>query len=203
MTRSLSFSALVLFIAGAFTIGATLQSSTSYDLVPTNSTMHVDGTSTLHDWSCPVESMTGSFQIDTSATETTPISTLRRVHVSVPVDQIVCDKDTMNEKLQEALQSNAYPKVMYTLQSVDLQPLADSSDSWFEAQTTGELILAGERQSIDMAVKGQRMDDGRMRFVGQHTLKLSDYNVDRPSALLGTIKTGNEITVRFDVVAAP
>ena len=165
--------------------------------------MRVEGTSTLHDWSCPVESMTGTFQIDTTASESVPISGLNRAHISVPVEQIVCDKNTMNEKLQDAMQINAYPQVMYTLQSVNLQPLPDSSASWFEAQTTGELMIAGERQGIDMMVKGQKMDDGRLRFIGQHTITLSDYDVDRPSALLGTIKTGKDVTIHFDVVAAP
>ncbi len=203
MTRSRPFTAFALLLASAVLIGAAVQSATNYTLAPENSTMRVEGTSTLHDWACPVESLSGSFQIDTTAGASVPISGVRRANISVPVDQIVCDKNTMNEKLRDALQSNAYPQVMYSLQSVSLQPLPDSSASWFEAQTTGELIIAGERQTIDMAVKGQRMDDGRMRFVGQHTLKLSAYNVDRPSALLGTVKTGDEITVRFDVIAAP
>lgn len=198
------FSVIPLLTGAALLLMGTLPlMTTSYTIQPDESTMRVEGTSTVHDWSCPVGTIDGSFEIDTEATETTPIASLDRVHITVPVEQIDCDKSKMNRKLRDALQANRYPEVMYTLQSVEMQPLPDSSDGWFEAQTTGELIIAGTRNQVEMTVKGQKMDDGRLRFVGQKALKLSDFNVDRPSAMLGTIKTGDEVTVYFDVVGAP
>jgi hypothetical protein len=195
--------ASLLAVAGMLLMGALPVFPTSYTLQSDASSMHVEGTSTLHDWSCPVGAMEGSFQIDTSSTASAPISGIRRAHMSVPVEQIDCDNGTMNDKLREALQVNAYPTVIYTLESAELQPLPDSTARWFKMQTTGELIVAGARNQIDMTVKGQRLGDGRLRFVGQKALKLSAFDVERPSAMLGAIKTGDEVTVHFDVAAAP
>ena len=193
---------LLLVAAGALMLGAFSTPIASYTLQPEASSMRVEGTSTLHDWECPMKSMEGSFQIDPTPTDALPIADLSRVTVNVPVEQIDCDNNTMNSKLRDALQAEAYPTVIYMLESVDLQPLPDSSDAWFEAQTTGQLIIAGSRNEIEMPVKGQRMDDGRIRFVGQHAFTLSSFDIDRPSAMLGAIKTGDEVTVHFDVVVA-
>lgn len=201
MKRLLSAASL-LIAAGALLMGAVSMPPTSYMIQPDESSMRVEGTSTLHDWSCPVGTMNGSFEIDTATTESMPISGLQRAHITVPVEQIDCDKNTMNRKLREAMQVKAYPEVMYTLASAKLQPLPDATDK-FEIQTTGELIIAGTRKQIDMTVTGQRLSDGQIRFVGQKSFKLSDFNVDRPSAMLGTIKTGDEVTVYFDVLATP
>ena len=36
-------------------------------------------------------------------------------------------------------------------------------------------------------------------FRGELTLKMSDYEISPPTALMGTIKTGDEVTIRFSI----
>lgn len=176
----------------------------SYTFRSTPNEMNVEGGSTLHDWSCPIETLNGSLSADTSQTDAPlAISNITKVQVAVPVDAIQCDKDTMNEKLRKALNMNAYPKVYFSLAGAQVSPLPDSGAAWFKVQATGELILAGERRQITLPVKGQLLDNGNLRLMGSHTIRLSDYNIERPSAMLGTIKTSKDVTVNFDVTAAP
>jgi len=47
------------------------------------------------------------------------------------------------------------------------------------------------------------MQDGTIRFEGSHTMLQTDFGVDPPTALLGRLKTGDEVTVRFVVTATP
>lgn len=177
---------------------------TSYTLRSTPNEMNVEGGSTIHDWSCPIESLDGSLRLDTAEDEgASPIQRVTKTQVEVPVDAIQCDNDTMNEKLREALDVNAYPKVYFSLADAQVSPLPDSGAAWFKVQATGELILAGERRQIDLPVAGKTLDNGRLRLVGSHTIRLSDYDIERPSAMLGTIKTSKKVTVNFDVTATP
>ncbi|MFB6097876.1 MAG: YceI family protein, partial [Salinibacter sp.] len=142
---------------------------TSYTFRSTPNEMYVEGGSTLHDWRCPIQSLSGSLELDTAGTSATPIGTVSRVKVRVPVDAIQCDKETMNDKLRNALKMNAYPKVHFTLKEAQVSPLPDSGKAWALVNATGELILAGERRQIDLPVKAQRLDNGNLRFVGKHT----------------------------------
>jgi polyisoprenoid-binding protein YceI len=203
MIRSLH-AAFVLMLAGAFLAAGLGQPPVSYNFEPSMSEMSVEGGSTLHDWSCPIESISGSLDIDTAQTDQgAPIAGLSGTQVAVPVDAIQCDKDTMNEKLREALQMNSYPEVYFSLEDAQVSPLPDSGATWFQVEATGELILAGERRQVELPVKGEKLDNGNLRLTGSHTIRLSDYDIERPSAMLGTITVSKDVTVNFDVTATP
>jgi polyisoprenoid-binding protein YceI len=206
MTRFFAV-ALTLVLAGMLLVAGSLQPPVSYTIEPTSTEMYVEGGSTIHDWSCPVKGLSGSLRVDTAqtvnASPASPLSGVLSTQVSVPVNSIQCDKETMNEKLREALQMNAYPEVYFSLEDAQVSPLPDSGAHWFAVDATGELILAGERRQIDLPVQGRRHDDGTLRLTGSHTIRLSDYDIDRPSALMGTITVSKEVTVHFDVTATP
>jgi polyisoprenoid-binding protein YceI len=202
MTRPLYVTLATLLVLGLL-VAWTGRPPTTYTFQSTPNEMNVEGGSTVHDWSCPIKTLGGSLQLDTAGTAETPLGAPSRGQVEVPVDAIQCDKDTMNEKLREALRMNAYPEVYFTLKEAQVSPLPDSGDAWFLIDATGELLLSGERRQIDLPVKGKQLSDGSLRLVGSHTIRLSDYGIDRPSAMFGAIKTSKEVTVNFDVTATP
>lgn len=195
--------AIVALLTLGFLVAWTGQPPVTYTFESTPNEMNVEGGSTVHDWSCPIQTLNGTVRMDTTSTAQAPIGAPSRVQVEVPVDAIQCEKGTMNEKLREALQMNSYPTVYFSLKDAQVSPLPDSGKSWFSVDATGELILAGERRQIDLPVKGKRLDNGDLRFVGSYTILLSDYGIERPSAMFGTIKTSKEVTVNFDVTATP
>ena len=50
-------------------------------------------------------------------------------------------------------------------------------------------------------LKDERIDlkDQIINIKGEKTLKMSDFDVKPPTALLGTLKTGNDITIKFNL----
>jgi hypothetical protein len=48
-----------------------------------------------------------------------------------------------------------------------------------------------------------RSTTGEWVFSGSKILKMTDFNVEPPVVLMGTLKTGNEITVTFEARFAP
>jgi polyisoprenoid-binding protein YceI len=203
---SLSSSSLLALVVGAAALllaGLTTGPAVPYRIDAGASTMTIAGTSTLHDWECAVEDVGGRLQVQPAAEDdaAAPVSGLPSVSVQVPVEKIECGKGRMNRNLRKALDADAYPTILFSLEAATVSPLPDSAGSWFSVSATGELIVAGARRQVEVPVKGQRLDDG-FRFVGEKSLKMTDFDVDPPSVMLGTINTGDEVTVRFDVVAA-
>jgi hypothetical protein len=85
------------------------------------------GGSTLHDRSCPIESLSGPLNIDTAqTTDGAPVSGVSGTQVAVPVDAIRCGRDTTSEKLQAALQMDPCPEVYFSPADVQVSPLPDS-----------------------------------------------------------------------------
>lgn len=200
MTRYV-LSALPILLAGLLLAAGSGPAPVAYTFRSSPNSMSVEGGSTVHDWSCPIKTLGGTLRMDTTQTSAAP--RFSRVQVAVPVDAIQCDNGTMNEKLREALQMNAYPEVYFSLEDAEVSALPDSGKAWFAVDATGEITLAGERKQVDLPVKGKRLSDGDVRFVGSHTIRLSDYDIERPSAMFGAIKTSKEVTVNFDVTATP
>lgn len=161
----------------------------------TASKIWVEGTSTLHDFTCEVRDFSGSML---SSSETEVVEGLQNVNVTVPVTEIDCGNGTMDKKMRKALEVDKHPEIEYELQNV--RTVQGGSDAQVLA-TMGSLSIAGTQRVINMEVQGVRLSDGKVRFQGSVPILLSEFGIDRPSAALGTIKTGDEVKVHFDVVA--
>jgi len=200
---SLPRSLFVLLAALTLTLsGFALLGAPTYVFQAEPSDMTISGTSTLHDWTCDVPKIDGHLQVSPAETGDM-LADLTKTQVNIPVDAIECHKDRMNRNLREAMPSNEYPNIVFLLETADVAPLPDSAGTWMNVDATGELVNSGTRKQITLPVKAQRMGDGRLRFVGSTTYKMSAYGVEPPTVMFGTIKIGDEITINFDVVAAP
>ena len=106
----------------------------------------------------------------------------------------------MDRLMYDALLVEEHPQITYEL--ISATPGAASGNT-FTLQTKGRLTLAGATKEIDMAVQGEKLANGQVRFQGQHELLQSDYGVKPPSAMFGALRTADKVTVKFDVVVAP
>jgi hypothetical protein len=43
------------------------------------------------------------------------------------------------------------------------------------------------------------ISDHDIKFSGSYTLKMTDFKMSPPTAMMGTIKVGNEVTIKFDL----
>lgn len=154
----------------------------------------VEGTSTVHDWDCQVGQFAGTLDADVSDEGLVALS---GTSVTVPVQGIDCDNGTMNGKARSALGNSP---IRFKLSKAQIG--APGADGWFPVTTTGQLTISGTTKTVQIPVKAKALDGGRFRFTGKHALLMTDYGMDPPTALLGTLKTGDEITVHFDVTVS-
>lgn len=173
--------------------------SASMKLLP-ESRLWMDGGSTLHDWTCKSTQLIGSFTATMAPGQAPQVT---QATITVPVDQVDCKdgNETMNKLMRKALGSDRNPNVRYELTGATVRP--GGTADVFELLTKGTLTISGKSRAVEMTVQGHALAGGKVRFTGSHPLKMSDYGVKRPSALLGTIKAKDEVTVRFDVVVGP
>ena len=150
----------------------------------------VEGTSTVHDWSCDAE------QVDATLDATEADGALRAItalSVTIPVAGMDCDNGTMNEKLRDALGT---APIRFTLSSARVgSPNGDR----FVVEADGRLSIHGTTRAQRVTAQGRVLGNGRYRVTGSVPVTMSQFGVDPPTALLGTLRTGDRTTVRFDV----
>lgn len=122
--------------------------------------------------------------------------------VEVPIDSVLSERGSQHEKAHKALKKNRQPVIYFRSESVDIGA-ASGADSTFSITAEGELIMAGERRTVTLQSEGTRLPNGAYQFQGEHNLLMNDFDIERPTALLGTLRVTDEIRVAYDVTVVP
>ena len=153
----------------------------------------IQGTSNLHNWSETVEDVTGESIISYNKDETFD---LENIYLKMSVHSIKSEMGSiMNDNTYKALKADAHPMIIFKLTSPIASIPIKSSKTIL---ATGDLTIAGITKCITMQVNVSILTKQKMTFIGSQPIKMSDYNVEPPTALLGTLKTGDEITIHFN-----
>ena len=176
-----------IFLALVLGINAKAQ---MYKLDPSNSTLLVEGTSTLHDWEENAEKLSGSAQMIVEANKLVEI---KQLTFKVDVEGLKSEHSGMDTNTYNALNSKKYPEITYELTKINS---TKPGEKGIVLSTTGQLTIAGSTKNINMDVE---VMEGSVVFAGETTFKMSEYGVEPPTALMGTIKTGDELTIKFKV----
>jgi len=163
-----------------------------YSLQGGSSSLSIDGTSTLHDWTITAEGMKGSADIDLSS----GLSGISDLNFSVVVEGLKSGKGGMDKNTYKALNEDKYPNITYSLQKVN--SIKPAGSNTYTLATTGMLDIAGTKKPVNMNVTAT-VSGGTVKFEGSYPMKMTDFNIEPPTAMFGTIKTGDEITVKYTV----
>ncbi len=162
-----------------------------YKLDAGSSSLVIEGTSSLHDWEIAAEGIKGDAAIDPA-----DLGQLSNLTFTVIVDELKSGKGGMDKNTYNALNEDKYPEVTYTLKKVNKVTPAGSGT--YTLSTTGDLTIAGTTKPVTMEVTA-KTSGSAVAFTGEYPMKMTTFNVDPPTAVFGTIKTGDEVKIKFNV----
>lgn len=122
--------------------------------------------------------------------------------VEIRVDGFECGKSRMNKDLQEALKSSEFPEITFMFDSAEILEMPSENDQAFELEVRGALTVAGNSKDIRFNARAYFLEANKVRAIGKTTIKMSDFDVVPPTALLGLIKADDELSVNFDLIAS-
>lgn len=154
------------------------------------------GTSTLHDWEMDANSATGEAQFIFKSGSESELTSLKSLWFAMEVKDLKSDSKALDENAYEALKSDEYKSIQYKLSSSTLSPEKEG----YLLKANGILTIAGIAKEIVLDVHSVVNENGTITCKGSYTLKMTDYEVDPPSFMWGAMKTGNAITLEFNVV---
>lgn len=163
--------------------------SQTFTLNNSSSVLEVHGTSSLHDWHLETEKQSGKIVITNS--EDLAISTL---NFSVETESLKSGKSSMDKNTYKALKTDDYKTIDFKFKSV--KQVVRLENNSFKATINGDLTISGVTKSISLDVT-LNLSGTTVLLEGEKSLKMTDYGIDPPKALLGTIKTGDAIKIIF------
>lgn len=174
------------------------QSGGRAELVVTQgSTASVEGTSNLHDWTCESSRLDASILIRIDG-RGQPVA-LDRVWLSLPVKSLGCGRGGMDKNLYEALDASQSPMIRYRMTTAEVTP---DPKGTVRVVARGQLTVAGVTKPVTLEAIGRPAGEGFL-ITGSHPLKMTDFGIAPPKALLGTLRTGDDVVVRFQLRAVP
>ena len=169
----------------------TVSAQSTYKL--TSAKNMVKGTSTLHDWQCVVENQTGSAVINTRGT-----LAVTSLNISMDVKSIKSVKEdgsyydaNMDKNAYKALNADKFPEITYKLIST---ASVKTNGNTTTLTATGDLTIAGKTNRVTFPVKAV-VAGNNVTFTGSTKFKMTSFGLKPPTALMGTIKTGDDLTI--------
>ena len=181
-TFTLVISALALMTVAA-------QAQDVYKLQPKNSKLTVVGTSTVHDWEVEATEFNAETHLQANQNNVSQVS---HVLFTAPAESLKSGKRLMDSKIQEALKTKKHPEIKFSLEENEVI-------NGEKGTISGLLTIAGETKNVDVSVNFDAKNPQTIGVKGEVPLKMSDFNIEQPTAMMGTIKTGDEIVVKFDL----
>ena len=169
-----------------------LQAQT-YKMVAKISVIKIEGTSSVHEWESTTDQINGDMVIENDAKNGKQIQSLV---VKVPVKSIKSGKGLMDTKTYDAFDSNKNPLIIFQLTDVSSFKLTGKDA---DAMVNGNLTMAGVAKKVSIKATGKLLADGSFQFKGSVPLKMSDFKMKTPTAMMGMLKTGDAVTIKFDV----
>lgn len=189
--RTLHIQSFVCFVL--IVLGLSLQAQTSFTIDPA-STMTITGTSSMHDWEEDVTEINGTVSASIANGKLTNISDFS---LTVPVESIESGKSIMDNKTYEALKSDDHPTVNFNLTEITS---INALGSKYVIKGKGQLNVAGVTKNIDVMAAWGLNDSGQLLCKGSYTINMLDYDMEPPVAMMGAMKVGEKVNVKFDLL---
>lgn len=176
-----------------------------YELT-SDSRIHIEGTSTVNDFTCRAGEVIGSGYVrgeELAAPKAGNDGAMDEgLELTAPVRSFDCGNERMNRDMYDALKASSHPEIEFVLKRVDVLEGGNTGEDGYMLRVNGFLTLAGEERNITFDIRGAVLPDGRLHAEGALDLRMSDFGITPPTALLGLVRAHDQITVRFDLYGA-
>lgn len=182
---------LLALVASFFVLFAAAQAKyTAKD----NMSLVVSGTSTLHDWD--MKSAKGDCAVAFATNASGALTSLTSLQFSTRTEFLKSDKSAMDKNAYKALKAEANPVISFTASS---GAVSGSEVAGYQIKSTGKLTIAGATRDEEVVAFCKVNPDKSITVTGSTKISMKDFGMTPPSFMMGTIKTGNDVVLKFNL----
>jgi len=153
----------------------------------------IAGTSTLHEWTMTSKEgrCQANFEIDANGVPTR----LNSLSLKIRSESLKSGQTAMDKNAYSTLNTDTYKNITFNLVSANIINT--------KIQCDGNLTVAGVTKRITVDAVYKVLPDKSLLCTGSKKITMSDFEIEAPSFMFGTVRTGNEMTLTFKVNLEP
>jgi polyisoprenoid-binding protein YceI len=193
---------LTVVAMAAVTSAAHAQESSGVTVVK-GGLLRLEGTSTLHSYLANAKEYQAVFGPIPNAGGTTDLwgviagHQIERFKLSIPVKGLASGESGLDDNMRKALRADVNPAIEFRMTSYEvISPTAPGGAATLKLKGTLEVAGVTHDVEVDVDVKAVA---GGLRLSGSKVLSMADYNVQPPVLMLGMLRTGDKVTIRFEL----
>lgn len=199
MKRLLTLSLLISFLISLTHFSYAQDADTGMQLtLEDGHEMVIDGTSNIRDWDAEVKTVNANFvmnQFDMSNLSSLTADHFETLELSIPVDDIESGSGKLTSNMHKYLKEKDHPMITFNLTDIDSVTINGNVAT---ITANGIVNAAGVDHETTMTVDAT-FEDGKVTFSGTQPLLMTDFNIDPPTALFGTIRARDEIDIIYSM----
>ncbi|MDE5424233.1 YceI family protein [Ancylomarina sp. DW003] len=183
----------ILILGCILLLNNSLYSQNKIQLIPESSSVHVFGTSNVHDWQMFVEfdKNTSDYKIPNNS-----IKDLKNIEFKIKGIQLRSKEKAMEKMAHKALKIFHFPEIKFMLKRITIKSHKSTS---FIGFAVGILTVSGQKKNIRLPINGNFTGKRKINIRGHIDLKMSDFKVDPPKAFLGAVSTSDDIKILYSL----
>ncbi len=163
--------------------------------VDSNSVINISGTAPLHKWGMTARSFTGNATFRFLADE--KLDSITKFSLNLPVYNLKSEDKGIEKSAYKALKADKFGNIAFELTSAKFK---SSGFQHYLILLQGNLTIAGVTQETTLKASVRVNEDGTLLCSGSLPIFMSDYNIERPSILLGTLKVSDVLVLNYNLL---
>ncbi len=169
-------------------ITLSLQTNAQRNYTIAKSTFEVAGTSNVHDW--VMKSTEGNGTVNLTVTDS-KLSDINSLTITLLAESIKSSKTSMDDVAYETLDTKTNKNIKYVLKSANKV----NESTW---NLIGTYTIAGISKDYKTVVNITG-NNGNFILKGSNQITFADFGMSPPTAALGVVRAGKELTVIFNI----
>ena len=157
-------------------------------------TVSVKGTSSLHDWE--MKTNRGKVEAVLLLGPDYKITGVSGLRFTVESESLKSGHSLMDNNTYKALKTDNFSNILFVLSSATI---SQTDANTYLLKCMGNLTIAGKTRETDLVASCKLNGNGVFTCSGTKNLKMSDFGVKAPTVLMGTVKTGNDVSIGFNL----
>jgi polyisoprenoid-binding protein YceI len=116
--------------------------------------------------------------------------------VNIPVKTLKSGDGLLDSNLYRAMNAESHPTIRFDMSRFKVKQTGPKE---LTLQATGRLSIAGKEREVDLLASGTVVE-GKIRVKGEQSLNMSEFGINPPTILLGSVKVKDKIIVHYDLL---